>query len=247
MYSKNLQIKQTIRAKLSIEPLAPLSMVSILPGSYYRSARKPTKYMICGMLENILDFHYDKSTRNKMLKEMKKYLKKHFKHDFDIRSCISPSGYISILYPLIEIELELFSTPLSYDDLWTQHLKHNDKRHVDGVRNSDYRVYPKIRILEKKYFNAISQSKDKKEIADLKKELSKKIEELKIQELKKNIFPNFYQSPKRREFIIVNEKYQYRISTNEGLFNTLQKAIDENNIAYLGTSEGWVNVEIEKI
>ena len=43
---------------LEIRPLAPLSMVSEMPGSYYKSMKCPDKKMICGLFENILGWHY---------------------------------------------------------------------------------------------------------------------------------------------------------------------------------------------
>ena len=42
------------RGKLTIEALAPLSMVSSMPGKYYRSQPEPTDAMLYGMLENAL-------------------------------------------------------------------------------------------------------------------------------------------------------------------------------------------------
>jgi CRISPR-associated protein Cas5 len=50
-------------AILEIQPLAPLSMVSELPGSYYKTLKTPDKKMICGMFENILGWHIDLADR----------------------------------------------------------------------------------------------------------------------------------------------------------------------------------------
>lgn len=193
-----------------------------------------------------MNWHYDPKLRNKLLKNCATVLKKQGK-SIQKDETISSSGYTSILYPFIHIELGVEQPVNSYDDLWTQHLKHNDKRHVDGVRNSDGRVYNEIQQLQIQYHQKINASADKKEEDKLQNELSTKIGELKIDLLKQSHFPNFYQSPKRREFIIPKDNFQYRVSMNEALFNTVKEATDQNNIGYLGTNEGWVNVEIERL
>ena len=48
------------QAVLSIRPLAPLSMVSELPGSFYKTMKYPSKKMLCGLFENMLGWHFDK-------------------------------------------------------------------------------------------------------------------------------------------------------------------------------------------
>lgn len=40
-----------MQAILSIRPLAPLSMVSELPGSFYKTMKYPSKNMLCGLFE----------------------------------------------------------------------------------------------------------------------------------------------------------------------------------------------------
>ncbi len=151
------------KAKLTLQPLAPLSMVSVLPGSYYRSIRKPTKHMICGILENMLDMHYTQTERNEFLKKMQKVFKKKYKYEFNKDECFSSSGFTSILYPLINIELEVLPTVFAYDALWTQHLKAYDKRHVDGIRNEDSRVYKNLNPIWVDYQNKLKDANGKKE------------------------------------------------------------------------------------
>ena len=58
-----------MKVQLIIEPLAPLSMVAELPGSYYKSLMHPSKKMICGLFENILGWHFDINTRMAILKD----------------------------------------------------------------------------------------------------------------------------------------------------------------------------------
>ena len=51
------------QAVLSIRPLAPLSMVSELPGSFYKTLKYPSKKMLCGLFENMLGWHFDNRLR----------------------------------------------------------------------------------------------------------------------------------------------------------------------------------------
>lgn len=241
------------KAKLSILPLAPLSMVTVLPGSYYRSVRTPSKHMICGLFENILNMHYDQKTRSSLLNKISKHLKKKFDFQVDKSQCKSASGYVSILYPLFEIGVPLIPETIAYNDLWTQHLKGRDERHTKGVRNFDFRTYQKIGQIEVKFEKLIQQADDESK-KNLTKEFNEEMLLLKREEATSPNIPNFYQSPKRREFITArcykedNELNNYiiPITTNTELLKALMTGIQENNTAYLGTSEGWVNLEIEK-
>ena len=57
----------TKEAIFEIEPLAPLSMVGELPGSYYMTMKSPSKKMLSGLFENILEWHIDLSDRKKII------------------------------------------------------------------------------------------------------------------------------------------------------------------------------------
>ena len=204
---------------LKIKPLAPLSMVSSIPGSFYRSNPEPTKAMIYGMLENIMGWHYSDQIRT----SLRKYLQKKFKKDkkeFVVEA--SESGFNPIIQNFIVIE-KLFVRPttVSYNDLWTQHLKHDDKRHFDGVRNYDWR--------HTKLINTISESGK----ATILKELG-------------SHFPNYYQSPKKREYVIVQGDYIYEVNVLASYKDDIISCIN-NPVSppYLGTSEGWVDVTLD--
>ena len=209
------------RGMLKIKPLAPLSMVASIPGSFYRSTQTPTQTMLYGMLENIVGWHYSPKIR----RELKRFLNKNQKKKkVKFENMSSESGYEPMLQQFIRIN-KLFLKPgtESYVDLWTQHLKHNDKRHFDGVRNYDWRLTKEI--------NLADGDKDKKE-ALLKGNQSQ--------------FPCYYQSPKRREFVKVTGEYIYEIEIDAGFVDTLLQKIDDPvSPPYLGTSEGWVEIKIE--
>lgn len=209
-----------IKAMLRIKPLAPLSMVSSIPGSFYRSSQEPTSAMLYGMLENILGWHYSPEIRRAIKKNLNKNSKK---NQVKFEGILSESGYEPMLQQFIRInKLFLRPTTESYIDLWTQHLKHNDKRHFDGIRNYDWRLTKEI--------NLVYSDKEKETL--LKSNQSQ--------------FPNYYQSPKRREFVKVTGEYIYEIEIEESFVDTLlEKVEDPLSPPYLGTSEGWVDIKIE--
>ena len=60
------------RAILSLEALAPLSMVAKMPGKYYRSQPEPTEMMLFALLENALGWHIAEKDRNDLLKRLEK-------------------------------------------------------------------------------------------------------------------------------------------------------------------------------
>lgn len=217
-------------ALLNIEPLAPLSIVSVLPGSYYKSQDKPTKYNLCGIFENALGWHFEINERKLIFKKMTQIYKKvHKVENFEVVT--SPVGYTSLIGHLFEIEFPLVPVITSrYDDLWTQQLKHDDSRHVKGTPNLSWDLIKQKKKLHTDEKGKISD-KDYKEF--LKENLSD--------------FPMYYTSPKPREFIVVEGAYQYKLSLNGFLLEALQSAFQENNIAYLGTNEGWVDLSIKEI
>lgn len=208
-----------IKAMLKIRPLAPLSMVSSIPGAFYRSNSEPTKSMVYGMIENMIGWHYSDEIRKSLKKDLQKKLKKEKQGYIDDQS---ESGFTPLIQNYIRIE-KLFLKPStkSFNDLWTQHLKHNDKRHFDGVRNYDWRFTKQI--------NTISEEKKATILKDIGEH-----------------FPIYYQSPKKREYIIANGEYIFEVQVST-LFKgeLLTKINDPVSPPFLGTSEGWVDVKLE--
>ncbi len=222
--------EKSIKALLTIEPLAPMSIVSTLPGSYYKSQDKPTKYNLCGIFENALGWHIGIDERKAILKKMRQVYKKDHKiNDFETTSSIV--GYTSLIGHLFEIELHLAPIITSrYDDLWKQQLKHDDSRHLKGTPNLSWYLIKQKRALP---------TDDKGKISD------KEYGEF----LKNNLsdFPMYYSSPTVREFITVEGLYQYKLLINASLLRALELAFQENNITYLGTNEGWIDLSIKEM
>jgi CRISPR-associated protein Cas5 len=205
---------------LTIQPLAPLSMVNSMPGSYYKTEHAPDKFMLCGLFENILNLHLAQDDRNAIRNRIKKYYEKEYKINYERE--ISNVGYRPIINHLFEID-SLFVKPQLqfYEDVWTQHLIGADERHLKGVVNYDWRIENDMIGLKKRN---VTQEKNRYFVDN------------------KNRFPRYYRSPQQREFLIIKGYYGYKLKMTLQLFDMLALAVDNNNIGYLGTSEGWVNL-----
>lgn len=224
------------KASLFIEPLAPLSLVTSMPGAYYRSQREPSAFMIYGMLENLLGWHFDTKVRNSITKKVKAHHKKKHK-DTSLVFGSTPVGYCPLLQYHLKIE-KIFLVPHieSYDDYWTQHLKDVDtslksqSSHPKGSRNYDFQLDEIINNI----YRLPKNERDK--------------EWQKVYNKYVNIFPMYYQSPTKREFIKVKGEYGFPIMTTESVLELLIDAISQLNAPlYLGTNEGWINLKIIRI
>ncbi len=215
---------------LTIDPLAPLSIVSTLPGSYYKSQNAPTKSNLCGMFENVLGWHIGPKERKAIFNKMKLVYKKSYKIT-DFEQVVSNVGYASLLGHLFDVELAVVPEIVTrYDDLWKQQLKHDDVRHLKGTPNLSYYLISQKRALP---------TDEKGKIKDS--------EYTKFLKYHYDLFPMYYTSPTPREFIVIEDPYKFKISINCHLLSALNKSIQENNIAYLGTNEGWVDLSIKEI
>jgi CRISPR-associated protein Cas5 len=219
---------------LEIEPLAPLSMVSDLPGSYYKTLKSPSKKMLCGLFENILEWHIDTEDRKEIIKEVKKIRKKQ-KLEFPE---VTGSTYTPMLMEYFEIQLA-FIPPITnhYDDLWTRAFRRTDSyRHTNNARFMDASFSEKWRTI-KGNVNA-----DKKRNSTQKNALLDKL-------FKRYMFrfPMYYGTPTPREYIFLEDSYKIKISIDKTLYDLLQSKLSEVNIGYLGSNEGWVNVILKNV
>jgi CRISPR-associated protein Cas5 len=122
----------SVTGLLSIEALAPLSMVAKMPGKYYRSQPGPTNGMLLAMLENALGWHISVKERDALLKVLSKRHKNPAER--------SGVGFGSVLQWHVRIANRSIPDSIHYDDLWAQHLKAQDERHTKGSRNHDSRI-----------------------------------------------------------------------------------------------------------
>lgn len=207
---------------LNIRPLAPLSMASEMPGSYYKTLRDPSKKMLCGLFENILDWQLSVEDRKNIWKDYKKTKKNEHSQG---------STYWPLLMDFFdidgEVEIREFKSLCIYKDLWNKNYRRIDspQKHINGCRNKS------VDILEEYYdkkAEATQSKKDKKFDAWLKDHIGH--------------FPYFYTSPTAREFISLDGYYQIHLHMDRQLYNMLKDIQERRNIGYLGTTEGWVDV-----
>jgi CRISPR-associated protein Cas5 len=227
--------EKSVRSILTIEPLAPLSMVSTMPGNFYKTLAEPSKFHLCGAFENILGWHFDEKTRREIRKKVEASLKKQKFEIPDWRK--SDVGYMPLVEHLVDIEPSpvLLNIPrMFYKDLWKQQRKRSDAySHPKGTMNLSYEIIPLKMGLER--------DPDKGTVTD--PAITDFYAEHRSQ------YPMYYSSAGSREFVVLMQgaSYYYNLSISEQFFDMLNAAISENNIAYLGTNEGWVHLKIQRI
>lgn len=226
---------------LEIEPLAPLSMVSELPGSYYKTLKMPDKKMLCGLFENLLGWHIDLADRKAITKELRTLRDKQAKKSPNVKFIDKTKGstYCPLLMDYFEInEIQpVVSKAIFYDDLWSKSFRRSDAvgnqpTHAKGTANIDYTLIPIKRELPR-------DPKKNKQIdnASLGKLYGEKIDK----------FPFYYSTPTKREYISMEGKYVVQINIDQDLCKALIENISCNNICYLGNSEGWIDVKIKNV
>lgn len=62
-----------------------------------------------------------------------------------------------------------------------------------------------------------------------------------------NGYPMYYTSPTQREYVVHEGPIHIKIEMTKELFSELKKALQTNSSAYLGNSEGWVEINIEEL
>lgn len=232
---KNSQSSK-VNAILEIRPLAPLSMVSEMPGSFYKTLQYPSKKMLCGLFESILGWHFDNKVRTEIFNNMAKLRKKH-KQVIKRDQFVQGSTYLPLLMEYFDVvgkaSLKDFKSVFNYSDLWNRGYRRADSnKHLNGCRNIDISlVAEKVNL----YGEWASLS-------------SKEAEANKDKWFKKNIgkIPCFYTSPTNREYVALDAIVSIPLCIDSRLFAMLCSRVMESNLGYLGNSEGWVNIKIEK-
>lgn len=256
-------------ALLTIEALAPLSMVPAQPGAYYRSQAHPTDAMIFGMLENALGWHFSEKERSEFFKDLRKMAsKKHNKQagwkDSDWlsgRSSGSGSGFTSLLMYHLHVDTQWLPQVMEYDDFWSQHLREEGARFMGGSKHYDGNLEPLINRSKTRDESQIKDPKTKKhpffvefgEKPDIHQKLPLETA-LNIQTGKvhyksvRDAYPQYYVSPKRRGYVVPQSPYRYRIMTTLTLANLIETALnDPASPLYLGLNDGWVDVNWEQL
>lgn len=261
--------ERQLAVELQIEALAPLSLVSDQPGSYFRSAQAPTREMIWGMMENALGWHFDDATRNSLFKALTKQIKKGKKSYpefqdhawFQGKVGSAGSSYKSVLQFHVEVApLEMPAMALQYDDLWSMQLSDNGINFVGGSRHYASWLERIINLSKQEDDGQAINKKTKKHppfvsFGDRKEYVRLSLEELKrldrglVNTASINpFFPMYYSSPRKRAYVVPATVYRYQILTTEKLATLLQTAFEEPAAPlYLGTNDGWVDAKITRL
>ena len=219
------------RAILTVDALAPLSMVTSMPGKYYRSQPEPTDAMLYGLLENALGWHIADGERKLLVKKLER--------KFGVKAAVTGVGYASLLQFHVRFAVKSLPPLLHYDDLWAQHLKGGS--FLDGSRNYDKRVIPLMNSYRDRDKTGVTIS----DRANASKD-SEKLNEFRNSDhihvnVVRRFFPQYYASPTPREYVIPQGVYTYMIETSTELAQTLTAAFaDPTAPLYLGSNDGWV-------
>jgi CRISPR-associated protein Cas5 len=216
---------------LKIHPLTSLSMVDNA-GSYYMTTKKPSEVKLYGMIENLIEFHFDDNVRKKIIKEQNKKLKN--------RSITQNSNYHPITDKHIKFidENEEFDYKI-FNDVWNQCRKETDLRHYNGCKYCSWDLEEKVKEIKKK----ITKELDGEKNEVIKKEIEKQVGKI----VKENInkLPYYYIKATKRGYILLKDGfYKYRVKTNDKIYNLIREKIETNNLCYLGNSESLVDLEI---
>lgn len=219
-------------AMLTINALAPLSMVAKMPGKYYRSQSSPTNEMLYGLLENALGWHISEKDRNEVIKNLQK------KHGKTAEA--SGTGFKSVLQFHLRFGLGLATAPeavLCYDDYWSQHLRTGGLEFFGGSREHDAKLIPLVNAAAEKRIAVTDSGGVRDEDAISTFHTGDKINLSVV----RPFFPRYYVTPTPREYVIPSAAYQYRVETSEAIAAMLASAFEDPAAPlYLGSNDGWV-------
>ncbi len=217
---------------LTVDALAPLSMVAKMPGKYYRSQSSPTNEMLYGLLENALGWHFSEKDRNEIIKNLQK------KHGRTAEA--SGVGFKSVLQFHLRFSLGLTAVPdavLRYDDYWSQHLRTEGLEFFGGSREHDARLIPLVNAVAEKRVSVTDSSGIRDEDAFSTFQTGDKINLSVV----RPFFPRYYVTPTPREYIVPSAAYQFRVETSEAIASMLDAAFEDPAAPlYLGSNDGWV-------
>lgn len=218
--------------KLFLSPLAPLSMVSSMPGGHYKTLKEPSHAMLAGLFENILDLHLSVQDRKSIRKKIEAdFSKAKKKGGAKFQFTETNSTFLPVLSHLFTVDLVVQPSISYFNDLWKRLYRRSDATvHPKGTPNLDHRILARKKQLP---------LDDKGKIVD------KEYEKL----YKENIgsFPLYYSTLSDREYIKVDGEYKIKLSMSIELYELLSEKLKENDLGYLGTNDGWVSLKLEKL
>lgn len=242
-------------AVLTIEALAPLSMSTAQPGSYYRSQPAPTEAMLYGMLENALGWHFPEDVRSDLLDDLRQAAKNKLGRGHKLKKtpwitgkedAESGSGFVSLLQHHLVFETAVLPDVTRFDDLWTRHARATGTQFPGGSRNYDIRLERVMNLSGQKDISFGDRSsykiRDPSELPDVVPGDKVHVKALRPQ------FPQYYSSPTKREYVIPDGPYRYRVRTTEAVAQLLRDALEAPEAPlYLGSNDGWVDAQLDEV
>lgn len=137
----------TEKVLLRITPLAPLSMVAEMSGTFYKTMRLPDKRMLCGLMENALGWHLSWTDRENIL------ICSRTQRGLDKVKTEDRSSYVPLLMDYFEISgrvrIENLHSICFYKDLWSREFRRKDslQKHINGCRNISIDVLAEYHVL----------------------------------------------------------------------------------------------------
>lgn len=244
--------ERTVKGYLVIEALAPLSMSTAQPGAYYHSRSAPSEYMLYGLLENALGWHFPEDVRREIFKKARKVAKKRLGRGHELKKTpwidgseddASAAGFESLLQHHFKFSGTSYEPPVErFDDYWTRHVHGRGTSVPGGSRNNDYRI-ESIANMAKRDEISFGDSKTY-QIRDP-EQLSEVVEGDKVHmNAIRPHYPMHYGSPTKREYVVPERPYRFRAETTPTVSEMISEALkDPAAPLYLGTSEGWVHAE----
>jgi CRISPR-associated protein Cas5 len=226
---------------LSLETLTPLSLVDQMPGKFYRSQHTPSVLKLLGLIENALGWYLSEADRKTAIKDLCK------RHKIQEPVLASGIGFISLL----QYHVRVTETPLSlgggitWNDLWSQHLRTDGLEFVGGSRNFDRSLLNLMGLKAQKSADIDEGANSLRKDIDFDNiSLGSKIHLTAV----RSKFPRYYSTPTPREYIEPSWEYIFRVETSEILAQEISKALIEPCAPlYLGSNDGWIEARWKTI
>ena len=127
--------EKSAKARLLIEPLAPLSMNTTVPGKHYQTALNPPIRQIYGMLENALGLHFgwgdDYKIRQDIANDAAADVRVSYRDKRDFQPLIAQ---------YVDLEPVQYPARETYDDLQWSHKWRDSAQTRNGAMHHDWRA-----------------------------------------------------------------------------------------------------------
>ena len=246
--------ERTTRGTLVVRALAPLSLVTGQPGSYYQGAPAPSETMLLGMIENALGWHLGPTDRKAALRGLQKQAEKaNRKTEWTDSPWLSEapagseSGFVSLLGHHVAFDgLRELPPTMAYDDLWARQA-HRADDFWGGSRRYDARLEGVVGLLRSEEVKLAAKTAATH--TDAESVLGGVAPgETVFQTALKPQFPYYYVSPTPRGYVVPLGEYRFGASATPAVADLIAEALDSPAAPlYLGSNDGWVDARWEAL